>query len=192
MPTASENITLTSDALQTFATEILEVVNTRIDAKIATTLDSSTTKVPTCKLVTDAVNAAKDTVNLIISDGDITKANVTKTTNKIYTVRKTAADKTFKAYMWINDEIGFAEMTTTTADAASEAVAAPVALTAAQIVEIVTAAANATSGNQQSSAGGGSSASGGTTPGTGPNLGGNTQDAGAGEGTASGDGPSLG
>ena len=171
MPTTTENITLTSDALQTFATEILEVVNTRIDAKIATTLDSSTTKVPTCKLVTDAVNAAKDTVNLIIADGDITKANVTKTNNKIYTVRKTATDKTFKAYIWINDEVGFAEMTTTSADAASEAVAAPVALTAAQIEAIVAAAATATNGTQQSSGG--------------------TQDAGAGEGTVSGDGPSL-
>ena len=167
MPTTTENITLTSDALQTFATEILEVVNTRIDAKIATTLDSSTTKVPTCKLVTDAVNAAKDTVNLIIVDGDITKANVTKTNNKIYTVRKAATDKTFKAYIWINDEVGFAEMTTTSADAASEAVAAPVALTAAQIEAIVAAAATATSST------------------------GSTQDAGAGEGTASGDGPSL-
>ena len=166
------NITLTSDNLTTFATELLEVVNTRIDAKISETLDSSTNKVPTCKAVNDAVKEAKETVNLVIADGDITKANMTKSTNKIYTVRKTATDKTFKAYIWINDQVGFAEMTTTTADAASEAVAAPVALTAAQIEAIVAAAATATNGAQQS-------------------TGGTTQDAGAGEGTVSGDGPSL-
>lgn len=105
---AGDVYVLTKEGLASLTKEIFKNVNNRIEDRIVTTLEdtSDTNHVPSANTVFNAVKGLSKVKNLIISDGDITKAYVAPDPNTLYAVRKSSTDTRAIMYIFI-EGIGY-------------------------------------------------------------------------------------
>lgn len=140
--TNEEKMVLTNAGLETLVTEILNVVNERIQARIVTAVDgdSDSDHVPSAATVYSAVSGVTTMKNVIVSDGDITKANITPDTKTLYLVRKSATATDAIPYVYFTD-VGYVAVCGVTTIEATES---PAVMTDEAIKSAVASAATST------------------------------------------------
>lgn len=87
---SQETYVLDKEGISTFAKQILAEVNKRIDKRIVSELDEDSDEkhVPSAKAMYKAVSGVDNVMALVITDGDITKAQITPDERTLYVVRK--------------------------------------------------------------------------------------------------------
>lgn len=105
---AGDIYVLTKEGLASLTKEIFKNVNNRIEDRIVYSLDdtSDVDHVPSANTVFNAVKGLSKVKNLIISDGDITKAHVAPDPSTLYVVRKSSSDTKAIMYIFI-ENIGY-------------------------------------------------------------------------------------
>lgn len=94
---------LTKDGLSELTKAIFRNVNTRIEERIVdeVTEESDVNHVASAKTIYELSKNFSNIKNLVITDGDITKANITPDEKTLYCVRKTADDVKATLYIWL-------------------------------------------------------------------------------------------
>ena len=94
---------LTKDGLSELTKAIFRNVNTRIEERIVDEVseESDVNHVASAKTIYELSKNFSNIKNLIITDGDITKANITPEEKTLYCVRKSVDDVKATLYIWL-------------------------------------------------------------------------------------------